>query len=253
MKKLSILILTNNRRPTAFKRALQSALEVEYRAEIIVLNNGREMDTSSFHRKIRYYHEEGLSLTESYARLVELAKGRYSMFLNDDDCLFPDMIKYVCDEIKTDIGLMNASIINRVEGGMRLLDIWEARKFRSKEFLKTMHSYDKRGDLKPGMMIFKSHLAKKIGFPKSDLINVGEYLLYRLLCISKRVQTFSLTGYLIGIGGDNLFWNNKDNLIKSGYQHIQESYPYVKEKYPDIAEEWLKRATDIHRKKLFLE
>jgi glycosyltransferase involved in cell wall biosynthesis len=120
MPKVSVTIPVYNG-AAYLKEAIDSVLAQTYKDfEAIVVNDGStdnsEEILKSYGDKIRYYYQENRGLANTRNRLVELAKGEYIAFIDQDDVWMPDhLIRHIALFFADlDIGLVysDCAIIN---------------------------------------------------------------------------------------------------------------------------------------------
>lgn len=117
---ISIVIPTYNR-PDHLERALESALRQTYEnIEIIVVDDGSELSLEVFEEKypsVRFLkNSTNRGACYSRNRGLEIAKGDYINFLDDDDELFPEKIELQIDKFQkseeTNLGMVTCHLVD---------------------------------------------------------------------------------------------------------------------------------------------
>lgn len=248
--KLSILILTHNRREL-LEAAMDSINNGHYLdIEVVILNTGDAIIPNKYW-KCDYYHEPELGLTESYARLIELSNGEYSIFLEDDDKIIINSCWESLMLYEADLHLFNYVVNDELSHKFYEVNLWGDSKYDSKRFLKEMHGMDKNGDFHLSQTVFKTEIAKKIVFPDSNVIGMDEYFLYKMCTLSEKVVTNFKPSYMARIHGNNLSWNNPKNIIENAKTPIHLVYKDVQDFLGEAdALVWSRRISDIYEEKL---
>lgn len=248
--KLSILILTHNR-PEMFHEALATVNDGFIKdLEVVVLNNGNDFNLKK-KSKIKYHHKPGLGLTDSYKYLIDQAKGEYAVFLEDDDKLILNVLWEKMMMYDYDLYLFNYFVNNETNHKFYPKQIWKDKEYKSLDFLMEMHDLDPEADFHLGQVMFRTKLAKSIVFPNTDIIGMDEYFLYKMITLSGSILTSSQPGYMARVHGDNLSWDNPDNVLESDKAPIHLIYPEI-QKFAgkELAFKWSERLSEIYDKKL---
>ena len=115
--KLSFLILTHNR-PKLFNRCLNSILQFSFPFNIEILINNDSNDIYEIYSdkiSIRYFKNSDYNLGNLYKFLFDQASGEYIYFLEDDDYLSKNFLKYLENDLSLsehDLFYMNYKKVN---------------------------------------------------------------------------------------------------------------------------------------------
>lgn len=248
--KLSILILTHNR-PKLLEKAVESVARGDIRdVEVVILNTGEPFNPPD-KWKVDYYYNPRLELTESYEFLIQKAKGEYSVFLEDDDRLIFNTIWDNILRYEHDLYLFNNYVNDEIGHKFVTTKIWSDQEFNSRELLQKIPKIDSNGEYHLGQLVFKTDLAQAIEFPDSNCIGMDEYFLYKLLTLACSAMTCSQPSYMATVHGNNLSWNNPQNIIDSGSEPMHLVYKDVVDFIgEDKAKEWATNLKKIYEKKL---
>ena len=197
--KLSILILTH-KRPTLFKRCLESALNnLPNNVEILVNNDSNDI-TEIKHDNIKYYYFKGENLSDIYKMLLDESEGEYIYYLEDDDYLVKEFYNIVMPFLKYDLI------------GFNYFPMWN-----SNWILKCTTSMNKefkitREVLQLSQFIFRRKLVKLFEFPKDSHIHNDYKLVSFILSICKnKINIPKVLYYQTTDGGDNISFPESTN------------------------------------------
>lgn len=225
MKKLTILILTHDREPL-LARAVKSVCKFLDECNVIVLNNGEAL-SFELDSRIEYHHIYDLELTDSYKFLISQSKTEFSVFLEDDDYIYPKNILKAIENNPTDILLGNMMIHDPQEGRVQEKSLWENFRLDPQSFIQKYFYYDRDCEFQLGNLVFKTSLAQEVVFPPSNIICMDEFFLFRLVSLARSIGGSSSIFYSLFIHDNNISWNNDENIILNGEKHIDFAVPFL--------------------------
>lgn len=197
--KLSILILTH-KRPSLFKRCLESALHnIPENVEILVNNDSNDI-VEIKRNNIKYYYLKSENLSDIYKMLLVESKGEYIYYLEDDDYLVKDFYSIIMKYLKYDLI------------GANYYPTWN-----SSWILKCSTSMNKEFNINRevfqlGQFIFKRSKILEVHFPDSSHIHNDYLLVSRILETNPEVINIpKVIYYQTTDGNDNISFPESTN------------------------------------------
>ena len=195
--KLSILILTHNR-PQLFKRCLESVLaQLPLDVEILVNNDSNDIE-EIVHEQIRYFYANPPSLCEKYKFLLDIAKGDYVYYLEDDDYLTDGFF-----DIKLDADLIVGNYCPKYATAdmITLMTIYKDAWLTSEEFLDNLNTEH----LQLSQHIYRRSHISDFDFPMDSNIHNDIKLTVHAASKARNIKTLNkVLYYQTTDGGDNI-------------------------------------------------
>lgn len=205
MIKLSILILTH-KRPTLFKRCIESVLNILYDGiEIIVNNDSLDIEEIP-HQNITYYYNKFEHLSQTYEFLLKTAKGEYVYFLEDDDYLNTNFFDILSLLGTVDIIFGNYYPTWNTKYVLECSRIFNTDSTTAESFVL------KRKNFQLGQCIFRRSLGISYDFPFDSHIHNDYKLISHVLSLSNEIKSTSKILYFQTTdGGDNISFPESNN------------------------------------------
>ena len=236
---VSVLMLTYNRE-LLVSRAIESILAQTYTDfEFIIVDNG-STDTSGqiadkYAKKdgrIKVIHRERGNIGTGRNTALDVAKGDYIAFIDDDDFAEPDFLQFLldlCIENNADISICGAA--DKVFDEMKIMTAEEA-------VIELM--WRKKYNMAFPTKLFRRELMNDLRFPED-----GSYddiaLMYKLLANAKKVAYHGLPKYTFyRHEGNNSAWTTNHSLLDSKtLDEYLDAYRkrtvWLSERFPDSA------------------
>lgn len=176
---VSIVIPTHNR-PDHLERALESALRQTYEnIEIIVVDDGSELSLEVFEERspsVRFLkNSTNRGACYSRNRGLEIAKGDYINFLDDDDELYPKKIELQIEKFQeseeTNLGMVTCHLLDCRSGDKKIIE----NVIRGDVYKEMLSGFAVSGT---EAMLFKSSLFDQIEGFDENLESSQEYDLF---------------------------------------------------------------------------
>jgi len=195
--KLSILILTHNR-PKLFTRCLESVLaQITPDVEVLVNNDSHDI-TEVAHPQVSYFYYSSGSLCEKYKFLLEIAKGEYIYYLEDDDYLTKDFMSI---ELDADLVVGNYCPTYETKDMLTFMTLYKDNNPSPDQFLDNLNTEH----LQLSQHIYKRNTIKDFDFPMDSHIHNDVKLTVHAALKAKSIKTISKVLYYQTIdGGDNI-------------------------------------------------
>ena len=194
--KLSFLILTHNR-PSLFKRCIESILQFDFLFPIEILVNNDSSDIMEIYDtrySVKYFYNKSENLSTVYKNLFIEATGEYIYFIEDDDYLSKNFLKFL--NLTFDLLYMN---YKKVDTRLNF------KPFQF-ELINT--------DFQLSQILFKKELLKDYEFPNDNNLH-NDWRMFQL--VKNRAESIQIINKIMYIqtcdGNDNISFPllNKDN------------------------------------------
>lgn len=237
--KISVIMLTYNREQLV-TRAIESILaQTETDFEFIIVDNGSS-DRSGFladeyaarDKRIRVFHRERGNIGAGRNTGLEVARGEYTAFIDDDDWAEPDFLEFLyrlAAENDADVSICGAAD-----------KAFDEKKIMGAEEALIELMWRKKYNMAFPTKMFSRRLAKKLRFPEE-----GAYddiaLMYQLLAEARRIAYHGLPKYTFyRHESNNSAWTTNHRLLTADtlYEYLH-AYrvrtKWLSEKFPDRA------------------
>ena len=211
---LSILILTHNR-PKLFTRCLESVIaQITPGVEVLVNNDScdiKEID----HPQVKYFYYASGSLCEKYKFLLEIAKGEYVYYLEDDDYLHKD---FLATKLDADLIVGNYCPTYDTPNILTFMSLYKDSQMTSDEFLDKLNTEH----LQLSQHIYKRSCILDFEFPMDSNIHNDIKLTVYAALQAKSIKTLNKVFYYQTIdGGDNISFPRVNNLVNTTYHCLK--------------------------------
>ena len=209
---ISVIMLTYNREELV-SRAIESILKQTFtNFEFIIVNNGSTDNSGAIadeyakrDNRIKVIHRERGNIGSGRNAGLNVAKGEYIAFVDDDDWCEPDFLEFLYNlaaDNNAEVSICGAT--DKVFDEKRIMTAEEA-------LIELM--WRKRYNMAFPTKMFKSELANNLRFPEEGLYD-DIAMMYRLLALPKRVAYHGLPKYTFyRHENNNSAWTTNHSLL----------------------------------------
>jgi len=211
---LSILILTHNR-PKLFTRCLESVLaQITPGVEVLVNNDSCDIEEID-HPQVKYFYYASGSLCEKYKFLLEIARGEYVYYLEDDDYLHKD---FLATKLDADLIVGNYCPTYDTPNILTFMSLYKDSQMTSDEFLDKLNTEH----LQLSQHIYKRSCILDFEFPMDSNIHNDIKLTVHAALQANSIKTLNKVFYYQTIdGGDNISFPRVNNLVNTTYHCLK--------------------------------
>ena len=227
---ISIIVPIYNSAGT-LRSCLNSIINQNYKDyEIVLVNDGSNDESTKIcaeyvyrHKNIKYFYQANCGVAASRKRGVELASGKYIMFVDSDDTITANLLHNIANAVMVldlDIVRYQANLINddEVKDHNRYNFVSEVYTVRSGIESIKLWTEPKKKYAVYWLFAFRRSLFSTIDFPNLRCYEDVAYIPI-LIALAKRVMTIDCYGY-------NYTCNRQDSLTNNYAAYYERAYDF---------------------------